>query len=244
MGRRQSLILTALLALAAGLGAASPAEGLSPTAETLVFLDPGHGGPDAGVQVGSVRESERALALALALKSKLDALNLPCALSRDSDVEPGSLTRVARANASGAQLYIGLHLNYAFSPVQRGPRIFAPRPVASASAPFAWENAAGIHATEARSLAEGLAKALGKGEPYKVSVQSLNLAAFKGLALPAVFLEMGFLNGAEGPMVTGQAGWAESSAERLLPPIVEWLKARLGEAMPLPPQQTPTPGKP
>ncbi len=242
MGRRKSLSLL-LAGLLASLGAAVPPEGLSLTAETLVFLDPGHGGADAGVQVGSLSESERALALALALQSKLEALNLRCVISRDGDVDPGALTRVARANASGAQFYLGLHLNFAMSPSQRGPRVFAPRPVANSSAPFAWASAAGIHSADARSLADYLAKSLSQGEPSKVGVQTLNLASFQGLALPAVLVEMGFLNGAEGPMVSGQVGWAESSADRLLPAIVAWLKVRLGAAMPQP-LATPTAGKP
>src|SRR5207237_10103013 len=94
--------------------------------------------------------------------------------------------RVTAANASQAAAFVSLHVNFHPASPVRGARVFVPRPfagTATAGEPLHWASVSGSRAEEARVLATGLAAALSQGEAAKASVQSLNLAIFKGLTL-------------------------------------------------------------
>lgn len=87
-----------------------------------VLLDPGHGGDDYGARAFRLRESD--LTLDLALRTR-DALlrrrpDIRVVLTRESDTFVSLEQRTAMANAMNADLFVSIHLNAAWEPVDHG----------------------------------------------------------------------------------------------------------------------------
>jgi N-acetylmuramoyl-L-alanine amidase len=101
-----------LLALASALLlAASPAR---PPPAFVVVLDPGHGGEkDGAISVDGKREKDIALAIARALKKKLEKQGARVVLTRGGDDAVELARRAAIANAEKADLFVSIHLNSA-----------------------------------------------------------------------------------------------------------------------------------
>lgn len=88
----------------------------------LVLLDPGHGGDDYGARAFRMRESD--LTLDLAMRTR-DALlrrrpDIRVVLTRESDTFVSLEQRTAMANAINADLFVSIHLNAAWEPVDHG----------------------------------------------------------------------------------------------------------------------------
>jgi N-acetylmuramoyl-L-alanine amidase len=192
----------------------------------LLYIDPGHGRGDSGVQAGASNEADIAFDVATRLQALLKAQGLECLLSHDASQNPSAAERAAAANASGASAFLSLHLNHSPAPSVRGPRIFIPKPLPAPAAGEAsrWDKAAGQKSEEAKALALELAKSLGTSEGAKTGVQSLNLVAFKGLAVPGVLVELGFLSHAESRERFAGADYRQAEAQRLADGVLAWAK--------------------
>jgi N-acetylmuramoyl-L-alanine amidase len=169
-----------LLALATALGA-----------KPLVLLDPGHGGADSGVVEPGFREADFVLDLAHRVETLLKNQGCDVRLTRDSDVSVSLSARVDMANSLQPLAMVSLHVNAAFQPLAKGPRLFVPAEAAvdEPQAPL-WQQAAGMHAAASHTLGLSLAKALGITGPRPV--QSLKLGLFRGLSVPVCLAELDF----------------------------------------------------
>ncbi|HBI14932.1 MAG TPA: N-acetylmuramoyl-L-alanine amidase [Desulfobulbaceae bacterium] len=77
-----------------------------------IVLDPGHGGKDPGAIAFGLKEKDIVLQVAKRLATKLkEELGCEVILTRNKDVFLSLEERTAIANASGADLFISLHLN-------------------------------------------------------------------------------------------------------------------------------------
>jgi N-acetylmuramoyl-L-alanine amidase len=188
------------------------------------FIDPGHGAGDPGVHQGNLSEADIVFDIASQLQALLKSQGLDSVLSHDVSSSPALSARAAAANASGARAFISLHINSSPSPSVHGPRVF----IAKALPPLAkgeasrWSQAAGSHSDESRTLAVELARALSTNESAKVSVQTLNLAVLKGLNIPAVMLELGFLSHAESRDRFGDSEYRKQVAASLAQGLRSW----------------------
>jgi N-acetylmuramoyl-L-alanine amidase len=92
------------------------------TGASLVILDPGHGGSNAGApsRVSGVYEKHLTLALAVELASRLRARGFRVLLTRQRDEYHSLRQRIAFANRAGGDLFISLHGNASESHSQRG----------------------------------------------------------------------------------------------------------------------------
>jgi N-acetylmuramoyl-L-alanine amidase len=106
----------------------APERGLS-----VVILDPGHGGRDAGaVGPGGTMEKDLTLAIARRVRAHLQkAGDLEVLLTRDDDVFVPLQARVAMANARRADLFVSIHLNAAPSRSATGTETYFLSAVAS-----------------------------------------------------------------------------------------------------------------
>lgn len=80
--------------------------------DKIVIIDAGHGGEDNGFEEGKCREKELALDIALKLKEKLDETDIKVYYTRMNDENPSEEARIHLANATRADMYIGIHANY------------------------------------------------------------------------------------------------------------------------------------
>jgi N-acetylmuramoyl-L-alanine amidase len=110
----------------------------------VIAIDPGHGGSptsdptqlwDPGVVVGAIMEKDITLDLALRLRSLLQREKVKVVLTRTSDQYVEISERWNRVHASGARMFVSLHVNaFDGDPSINGETIFYPKPD---SLPFA-----------------------------------------------------------------------------------------------------------
>lgn len=90
----------------------------------LICVDPGHGGTDPGAVAGGVRESDLALAYALALGAELERRGFGVLYTRREDRSLDLAARARAANEAGARLFISVHCNGSTSPGPHGFQVF------------------------------------------------------------------------------------------------------------------------
>ncbi len=93
----------------------------------IVALDPGHGGEDPGaVGPTGLREKDVVLAVALALRERLNALpGMRVMMTRDADFFVPLDERVRKARRVQADLFVSIHADAFFRPEARGASVFA-----------------------------------------------------------------------------------------------------------------------
>jgi len=93
----------------------------------IVALDPGHGGEDPGaIGPSGLREKDVVLAVALALREKLNAVpGMRVMLTRDGDFFVPLHERVRKARRVQADLFVSIHADAFMRPEARGASVFA-----------------------------------------------------------------------------------------------------------------------
>jgi N-acetylmuramoyl-L-alanine amidase len=149
--RRSASRLLHVLALAAGAAILTGGPGPSAYAKAapvpppyVVAIDAGHGGApddnhpdqlyDSGAVAGGLVEKDLTLGLAHRVKHSLEADGVSVVITRDTDVYLDLATRLAKATAGGAKLFVSIHFNYFGDPAVEGSLVMYQ---AADSAPFA-----------------------------------------------------------------------------------------------------------
>ncbi len=154
-----------MVASAAALPASAPAP---PTASErqrvdrliIIALDAGHGGEDPGaIGPTGLREKDVVLAVALALREKLNAVpGMRVMMTRDADFFVPLNERVRKARRVQADLFVSIHADAFMRPEARGASVFALSTSGATSSAARWmaqrENAAdqvgGVNITQVR----------------------------------------------------------------------------------------------
>ncbi|HWE90587.1 MAG TPA: N-acetylmuramoyl-L-alanine amidase [Pseudonocardiaceae bacterium] len=89
-----------------------------------IVIDPGHGGGDRGVNVGSATEAELTWDLARRLEGQMVATGMEALLTRGPDRCPTDPERAAFANETAADLFLSLHIDANRSPAAQGVACF------------------------------------------------------------------------------------------------------------------------
>lgn len=193
---------------------------LSLAAATL-FVDAGHGGKDTGTQFtladGTVvREKDIVLPIAQMISQMLSGDGATAVLTRDGDFDPGLYARAEMANSSSAHFFLSIHAN-------------SNQVVDSMSGTFVYYHADDM---DSKILAECIANEIGKvsGLPNHGARSDYTLYPNKGLAvlrtanMPAVLIEVAYLNHAKDRELLMQPGFRKRIAEA----IVRGVKVYLG----------------
>lgn len=157
------------------LASATGPEGLAGQERPIVFIDPGHGGAQAGVVVGDLLEKDLVLRLAFTTAAEFVKEGYDVRLARTGDYAVANDDKRAQAEAVGAALFMSLHMIQSDDPNRHGAEIYFSR-----EAP-ASVRAAGIFADV-------------MGEDGVVVVQEARTSPFLASAtVPTVMIEAGFL---------------------------------------------------
>lgn len=177
-----------------------------PATDTVIYLDPGHGGFDFGASAqlngGALLEKELVLSLALAAEKELSARGYTVHLSRTGDERHTYTTsaaevyaRLSDAEEKGATLLISLHANaYAGEGRAYGARVY-------------YDPATSTGERAARRFAEGIDEATG-GLSLRAcrTVPDGSYAILAGRSMTALLFECGFLSdGAECALLASDA---------------------------------------
>ncbi len=225
-------------------------EGASRLRDVQVVIDPGHGGNDrgTGANIGgkTIYEKELTLAFAKELELALKKKNIRVAMTRKDDVFLTLPERTHFANLTKAKLFLSLHLNFAPTQKSSGYELYVlslNNSDSEARAAVAVENQMipeelpeGVERAIANLRAEnhfqkslGVAKNVSKElqtqlKPFGKPVKAGPFYVLYGADMPALLLEMGFLNN---PNDQGYLLSAEKREAKLVKPLANAISAFL-----------------
>ncbi len=175
-----------------------------------IVIDPGHGGSDPGVLLGSgteetgeLYEKQMTLKIAQLLKTRLaQRFGRVPVLTREGDDFVSPEARTTIANSNRADIFLSIHLNKSPSAVVSGLEAYV-MDYGSVDLPVGYESvsaqsqlldyAQAKHITQSERLAETIvsvcAEELGEG---KCRVKHAPLFTLKGATMPAVHLELSY----------------------------------------------------
>jgi N-acetylmuramoyl-L-alanine amidase len=179
---------------------AAPAETQAPPAKqglSVVVLDPGHGGTDAGARGASgIAEKDVAMSLARAIQAKLEAQGFRVILTRLADEGPTIDERAAAANAQRGALFISLHVS-SIGPAGTAMAFYMPGALASdakssnTQALVRWQDAQQAYVSQSRKLAELIQIQLGQKLRGSAEIpQAVAVRQLRSVTAPAVAVEL------------------------------------------------------
>ncbi|MGI5147613.1 N-acetylmuramoyl-L-alanine amidase [Plantactinospora sp. CA-294935] len=105
---RRRTLLAAVAGIAAAPLLASPAQAAPPK----IYLDPGHGGTDAGAVGNGLQEKALTLDIALRTRTVLQSnWDVSIRMSRTTDITRSLSYRSSDANSWGANIFVSIHIN-------------------------------------------------------------------------------------------------------------------------------------
>jgi N-acetylmuramoyl-L-alanine amidase len=224
-----------------------------------VVLDPGHGGIDPGAEAGGLTEAALMLAFARDLEEALIRRGFRVALTREADVFVPLDTRITRARAAGADLFLSLHADAVPEGRATGATIFTLSETASDEAAAALAERhdradllSGVDLsgqddaiaavlmdiarldTQPRSeaLADALAEGLGRavGGLHKRPRQAAGFSVLRAADIPSALVELGFLTTESDRERLASADWRRRAAEGLADAVAVWAEADAARA--------------
>ncbi len=211
----------------------------------IVALDPGHGGEDPGaIGPSGLREKDVVLAIALALRERLEAVpGMRVMLTRDADFFVPLHERVRKARRVQADLFVSIHADAFLRPEARGASVFALSTRGATSSAARWmaakENAAdavgGVNTLRDRQLmqtlldmsttaqikdslrlgAEVLTHMGAVGRLHKPRVEQAGFAVLKAPDIPSILVETAFISNPDEEKLLRDPAFRERLVEAL-----------------------------
>lgn len=224
-----------------------------------VAIDPGHGGIDRGkVSPSGIMEKDVNLDVAMMLADRLKKeLGVEVVLTRTEDVLIPLDKRAEIANSAGADLFISLHCNGWFTPEPRGIETFFLAPARTEDEArlakeenasmllenpsidkgeldeiefILWDMVQNQYISESSELAEVVQRELCERVKLRNrGVKQAGLRVLKGLNMPAVLVEMGFLSNPDEEKLLVSETFREKVVEAIVDAVRKF-KARYASA--------------
>lgn len=145
----------------------------------LIVLDAGHGGENPGATYQGRQEKDDALSLVLAVGKILEARGQRVYYTRTTDVYESPAQKAAEANQVGADYFVSIHRNS------------SPYPNQYTGVESLVYNKYGLAAQMAKNINAQLEKV---GFENQGITERPNLAVLRRTRMPAVLVEVGFIN--------------------------------------------------
>ena len=145
----------------------------------LVVIDAGHGGSDPGAVYQGRQEKDEVLALALAVGNILEQSGIDVYYTRTDDIYETPARKAAEGNAAGADYFVSIHRNASPSPNQY-----------TGVETLVYD----LYGEEARLATNINAKLEQVGFENQGLNERSNLAVLNQTQMPAVLVEVGFIN--------------------------------------------------
>ena len=144
-----------------------------------IIIDPGQGGSDSGATYNGRQEKDDALRMAIAVGDLLKNAGFDVVYTRTTDVYNTPFEKATIGNEAGGDLFVSFHRNS------------SPTPNTYGGVQALVYNDSGFKGTLARNINENL---VALGFEDKGVVERPNFVVLKRTKMPAVLLELGFIN--------------------------------------------------
>lgn len=158
-----------------------------------VVIDPAHGGHDTGTVTPYAREADVALVVALKLGAELKKRGYEVIYTQEHNQYVSPQSRVDKANAAPAAIFLSLHLNSGRSDV-KGSQVYTIAPLEQGEKPLAG------HAYSQSSIALALAlqsSLVEKAETEDGGCRRAHYSPLNSLRCPGVMVELGYATNPE-----------------------------------------------
>jgi N-acetylmuramoyl-L-alanine amidase len=163
---------------------------------TVIVIDPGHGGTDAGAKgISGLKEKVLTLDMALRLKTLLQKIpEIKVVLTRSSDIAVPLRERAFIGNSNKADLFVSLHGNSSFGKSSKGFILYVLPPHEPKTEenrnPYLWDIQHMRSLKESKRLAESLKETLEKELGENIMIKEAPILGLMGVEAPSVLLEI------------------------------------------------------
>jgi N-acetylmuramoyl-L-alanine amidase len=187
----------------------NPPFSVAPRSNTLVVIDPGHGGKDPGaIGIGGLREKDVVLSISQSVTQFLQQQGVRVMMTRNSDYFVSLQGRAAMANRARATVFVSIHAN-----AVGGNRSHI--------------NGLEVYYYGNRSLADAIHRSI--LQTVNVRDRGVRRARFYVLrktSMPAALVETGYVTGVEDNPKLRDAAYQRQMAEAITRGIVNYLQKR------------------
>ena len=151
----------------------------------IIVLDPGHGGKDPGAVRSSTMEKTIALTVANSVKQKLEQDGATVKMTRTGDTYPSLTDRVQYAKNQYGEIFVSIHANAAKNTSAKGTETY-------------YSVSSNDNEKEDYALALAINNEIVKNASmYNRKVKRADFVVLKGMILPSVLVELGFITNNE-----------------------------------------------
>ncbi|MBM7153552.1 GBS Bsp-like repeat-containing protein [Streptococcus suis] len=207
---------------------------LPSTRSYTVYIDPGHGGRDSGASYGGVHEKNLALSVSNKLRENLLQYGINVLMTRTGDYDVDFKTERSRmTNASNADLFISIHFNATGAGVSNSTGIetywyqYDPEYQPKINKEM-HNNPTRLAESEilANKVQESLIKETGA---VNRGVRRETFAVLRETAIPAILVELGFMDNPSELQVIKQDSYHTRLAKALAQGVMNWYGAVEGK---------------
>ncbi|HEL1837745.1 TPA: GBS Bsp-like repeat-containing protein [Streptococcus suis] len=207
---------------------------LPSTRSYTVYIDPGHGGRDSGASYGGVHEKNLALSVSNKLRENLLKYGINVLMTRTGDYDVDFKTERSRmTNASNADLFISIHFNATGAGVSNATGIetywyqYEPEYQPKINKEM-HNNPTRLAESEilANKVQESLIKETGA---VNRGVRRETFAVLRETAIPAILVELGFMDNPSELQVIKQDSYHTRLAKALAQGVMNWYGAVEGK---------------
>lgn len=222
-------------------GTAAVPEGPRLHAISVIVIDAGHGGDDAGARAASttpIAEKDLVLEIAKRIEAAVTAqTGARVLLSRGGDVHLGASDRTSFANEARADLFLSIHANASPSENAHGFRLYyhdasnadsGAQPAPAVPWPLAQRESEAKSARFAELLRESLAAKVTLADR---GVKRVPMTVLEGSTCPSVLLEVGFLSNKDEALALSTGAVQDAIAEAVVDAVLK-MDATLEEGTP------------
>jgi N-acetylmuramoyl-L-alanine amidase len=190
----------------------------------LIVVDPGHGGGATGAPGGGYYEKNITLQIGLKLRALLESCGANVIMTRDRDKDVGLYERTKLANDNNADLFLSIHND-------SGPR----SNTASGTTVY-------YHANDgsSRALAACVMQAIGavsglprRGARSDGMLYASGLAVLRTSAMPAILVEVAFINHARDRAKLVNAAFQQKIAQAIVKGVRNYIEGQPQEETPM-----------
>jgi N-acetylmuramoyl-L-alanine amidase len=203
MGRKAALALMGMLLLGAPLGAVPVQAGGQDLAGKVIALDAGHGGSDPGASGFGLLEKDVNLDVVLRARDLLAAEGATVVLTRDCDCTVSLADRVAKANGANADRFVSVHSNACGGCGGKGTETY-------------YHTSLGSGSTAAQLASVVQQEAVEHLQTTDRGVKQADFYVLRNTAMPAVLLELAFIDHAGDNAKLASPTWRQEAARGIL----------------------------